>query len=161
MLRIGHGFDIHRLEAHDPGGLWMGGIFLPFHSRAVAHSDGDVVLHAVIDALLGATASGDIGQWFPDTDPKCKDLKSSVMLDKVMSHIHELRLEVGNVDVTVIAEQPKLSPFLNLMRESLAALLQRDLSFVSIKAKTHEKVDAIGLGQAIAAHVVLTLVPIK
>lgn len=156
-LRIGHGFDIHRLEDEPHGTLYLAGVAIPHDKKTVAHSDGDVILHALIDALLGALALGDIGQWFPDTDPKYKDMPSQMMLKEVFSAVSEKGYILSNADLTVIAEKPKLKDWIPAMRENLAVYCQTDLDQISIKAKTHEKVDAVGQQQAIVAHCVVLL----
>ncbi len=157
MIRIGHGFDLHRYEENDTPGVLLAGVLIPYALGVAAHSDGDVLVHAVIDALLGALALGDIGQWFPDTSSDCKDISSFDMLEKVMSEVKARNFTIGNIDATVIAQRPKLQNYIEEMRVKLAAELDISYEQVSIKAKTHEKVDAIGQEKAIAAHVVVLL----
>lgn len=148
-LRVGFGTDVHRLAAGLP--LVLGGVAIESPVGCVAHSDGDVVLHALIDALLGATGQGDIGEWFPPSDPQWRGADSGQLLAKVLTTLTE-RFPgwlVGNVDITIHLEAPKLSPVKATIRESVARLLALDPARVNIKAKTAEKLDAIGQGQAI------------
>lgn len=156
-LRIGHGFDIHRLESQPNGALALAGLSIPHDKVLVAHSDGDVIIHAFIDALLGALALGDIGQWFPDTDPKFKDMPSKTMLSEVLKVVYDKGFHLVNLDVTVIAQKPKLKDWILPMREHLAQCCDCQLDQISIKAKTHEKVDAVGQCEAIVAHCVVLL----
>lgn len=157
-IRIGQGFDIHRIEADETSeGLWISGVLVPCPKRVVAHSDGDVVFHAVIDALLGALSLGDIGQWFPDNDPKYKGVSSSLLIKQVVEHVNSLGFYVSNVDVTVIAERPKLKNYMPSMCKSLALALGIPVTDVSIKAKTHERVDAVGQELAYSAQAVVLL----
>lgn len=158
LPRIGHGFDLHRLEPGHP--LVVCGETLEHDLGCAAHSDGDVVYHAVTDALLGALASGDIGQLFPDTDPTWKGADSRIFVEEAVRRMTIAGCRVGNVDVTVILERPKLRPHVDAMRQNLAALLNAPLEAVSLKGKTHERVDAVGLGEAIACHVVALLIPV-
>ncbi|MGH7786289.1 MAG: 2-C-methyl-D-erythritol 2,4-cyclodiphosphate synthase [Candidatus Binatia bacterium] len=155
MGRVGQGWDIHRLVAGRP--LRLGGLEIPHERGLLGHSDGDAVLHAVTDALLGALAAGDIGQHFPDTDPRYRGADSAVLLAAVVQMVAARRQRVGNVDVTVLAERPKLAPFVPAMRARLAALLGVDEACVSIKAKTMEGLGAIGAGEAIGALAVVLL----
>ncbi len=151
-IRIGNGFDIHRLEEGLP--LILGGIKLEHSKGSVGHSDGDVVTHAVIDALLGAAALGDIGMHFPPTDNAIKGIDSMVMLEKTMSMLDDGGFIVSNIDVTVVCESPKLSPHYLAMRKRLAEVVGVTESQVSVKAKTAEKLGSIGEGNAIAAYAV-------
>jgi 2-C-methyl-D-erythritol 2,4-cyclodiphosphate synthase len=154
--RLGHGHDLHRLR---PGGpLVLAGVVVADDVRPVAHSDGDVVLHAVVDALLGAMGWGDIGDLFPNDDPAWKDAASRVFVDEVMGRVAAAGFAVGNCDVTILAERPKLKFFKAAMRASLAALLRVAESQVNVKAGTNEGCDAVGRGEAIAAHAVVLLV---
>jgi 2-C-methyl-D-erythritol 4-phosphate cytidylyltransferase/2-C-methyl-D-erythritol 2,4-cyclodiphosphate synthase len=150
--RAGSGYDLHRLVAGRP--LVLGGVIIPSASGAIGHSDADVVCHAVTDAVLGAASLGDIGLHFPDTDPRWKDASSRDLLSRAVALVAERGFEVGNVDVTVVLEAPKLRPYVDEMRSSLAAALGLDADRVSIKAKTNEGMDAIGRGEAIAAYAV-------
>lgn len=150
--RIGHGYDLHRLQ---PGGkLILAGVEVAQGISPVAHSDGDVVIHAVIDALLGAMGWGDIGEWFPDTDSRWRGADSSTLLDIVHAEVQRFGYRVWNLDVTVLAERPRLKPFKPQMRDGL----QRRLGgAANMKAGTNEGCDAIGRGEAIAAHAVVLL----
>jgi len=154
-FRIGHGFDLHRMEPGLP--LIVGGAKLEHTHGCVAHSDGDVVYHAVTDAILGALALDDIGQLFPDNDPKWKGADSRIFVEEAVRKMTDLGYEIGNIDITIILQRPKLSPHKKAIKENLAGLLQCDLSCVNLKGKTHEHVDAIGEGKAIACHVVTLL----
>jgi len=154
-LRIGNGYDLHRLVAGRP--LILAGVTIPFELGLDGHSDADIVCHAVTDAVLGAAAAGDIGRLFPDTDPKWKGADSIALLRGALVHVHAAGYRVSNVDVTVIAQRPKLLPYLLVMRENLAAALDVDVSAVSIKGKTNEGVDSMGRGEAMACHAVALL----
>jgi 2-C-methyl-D-erythritol 4-phosphate cytidylyltransferase/2-C-methyl-D-erythritol 2,4-cyclodiphosphate synthase len=155
LMRIGTGYDLHRLVSGRP--LILAGVRIPFELGLDGHSDADIVCHAVTDAVLGAAAAGDIGQHFPDTDPRFKDADSIQLLRGALDVIRARGHEVSNVDVTVIAERPKLSPHVNAMRASLAAALGVEVSAVSIKGKTNERVGEIGRGEAMACHAVVLL----
>jgi len=152
---IGHGYDIHRLEPGLP--LIVGGIRLEHDSGCAAHSDGDVVYHAVTDAILGALGQNDIGQLFPDDDPKWKGADSRVFVQEAVGRMRDAGYTLVNIDITVILERPKLSPHKAAMKQNLAELLGCDLSRVNLKGKTHEQVDALGENRAIACHVVVLL----
>jgi len=154
-VRCGIGFDLHRLAEGRP--LIVGGITLPFDKGPVGHSDGDVLTHALCDALLGAAALGDIGTHFPDTDPKLKGANSLTFLEHTRKLLDERCLKIQHVDAVVITEKPKLGPHFPKMREALAKSLRVPVETIHLKAKTNEGVDAIGRGEAIAAHVVATL----
>lgn len=155
MFRIGQGWDVHRLTAGGP--LRIGGIDVPSERKLLGHSDADVVLHAVTDALLGAIAAGDIGTHFPDTDPQHKGADSATFLVHAARLVREARCTIGNVDVTILAERPKLAPHIGAMREKLADLLGIGAAQVSVKAKTVEELGVIGQGEAIAAMAVVAL----
>ncbi|MBX3023349.1 2-C-methyl-D-erythritol 2,4-cyclodiphosphate synthase [bacterium] len=152
-LRIGQGWDIHRLVADRP--LLLAGVRIPHGRGLLGHSDGDAVLHAVADALLGAIAAGDLGQHFPDSDPRWHGADSARLLGAVMAMLAARRGRVVNADVSILAEQPKLAPHMAAMRARLAALLAVDASCVGIKARTMEGLGAIGAGEAIAAQAVV------
>ncbi|HYL62360.1 MAG TPA: 2-C-methyl-D-erythritol 2,4-cyclodiphosphate synthase [Candidatus Methylomirabilis sp.] len=154
--RCGIGYDLHRLEAGRK--LIVGGIELPFDKGPLGHSDGDVLAHAVCDALLGAAGLGDIGTHFPDTDPKWKGASSLLFLEHARKLLDEKKFGIEWIDAVVIAEKPKLGPHFPKMREALARALRVSPGLIHLKAKTNEGVDAIGRGEAIAAHVVATLV---
>jgi 2-C-methyl-D-erythritol 2,4-cyclodiphosphate synthase len=154
-LRIGHGFDAHRFGPGDH--VVIGGVTIPHHQGLVAHSDGDVLVHAICDALLGAAALGDIGRHFPDSDDAWKDVDSRILLRKVMAAVAERGLKVGNLDCTVIAQQPRLGAHIDAMRGNLAADLQVGVERVNVKATTTEKMGYTGRGEGIAAHAVVLL----
>jgi 2-C-methyl-D-erythritol 2,4-cyclodiphosphate synthase len=154
-MRIGHGYDLHRLEPDLS--LIIGGVKLEHDHGCAAHSDGDVVYHAVTDAILGALGQDDIGQLFPDNDPKWKDADSRVFVEEAVKRMHDAGYTLGNIDITVILERPKLSPHKAAIKQNLATLLACDTSQINIKAKTHERVDALGENRAIACHVVVLL----
>ncbi|XP_010933967.1 2-C-methyl-D-erythritol 2,4-cyclodiphosphate synthase, chloroplastic isoform X1 [Elaeis guineensis] len=154
-FRIGHGFDLHRLEPGLP--LIIGGINIPHDRGCEAHSDGDVLLHCVVDAILGALGLPDIGQIFPDSDPKWKGAASSVFVREAVRLMHEAGYELGNLDATLILQKPKLSPHKENIRANLCDLLGANPSVVNLKAKTHEKVDSLGENRSIAAHTVVLL----
>ena len=156
MIRIGNGYDLHRLVEGRP--LILAGVTIPFELGLDGHSDADIVCHAVTDAVLGATAIGDIGRLFPDTDPQWLGADSIALLRGAMTHVHAAGYRVSNVDVTVIAQKPKLLPYLLAMRENLAAALGVAVSAVSVKGKTNEQVDSMGRGEAMACHAVALLV---
>lgn len=157
--RIGLGFDIHRLEA-DPAtgaGIMLGGVRVACPYRVVAHSDGDVVLHALCDALLGAVAAGDLGEHFPDNDPSHRGRDSAWFVERVLALPQLAAWRIANLDVNVIAETPRLMPHKPAIRARVAALLRLDLGRVSIKARSHEGVDAVGEKRAISAQAVVLL----
>lgn len=158
-FRIGHGFDLHRLEPGLP--LILGGVNLPHDRGCAGHSDGDAVYHCVVDAILGALSLPDIGQLFPDTDSRFKGCASHVFMQAAYEKMTEKGYKVGNVDVTVILERPKMAPHKGTMRENIAGLLQTPLENVNVKAKTHEKVDALGENRAVSVHAVAMLVPLE
>ncbi|KAI5655414.1 hypothetical protein M9H77_32601 [Catharanthus roseus] len=154
-FRVGHGFDLHRLEPGYP--LIIGGINIPHDRGCEAHSDGDVLLHCVVDAILGALGLPDIGQIFPDTDPKWKGAPSSVFIKEAVRLMDEAGYELGNLDATLILQRPKVSPHKEAIRQNLCQLLGADPCVVNLKAKTHEKVDSLGENRSIAAHTVVLL----
>lgn len=154
--RIGNGYDLHRLVEGRP--LILAGVRIPFHRGLDGHSDADIVCHAVTDAILGAAGAGDIGRLFPDSEPAWRGANSVELLRMATQTIHEAGFRVGNVDVTVIAERPRLLPHLDAMRHNLAAALGIDVTAVSIKGKTNETVGPIGRGEAMACHAVALLV---
>ena len=154
-MRIGHGYDVHRLIAGRK--LVLGGVEIPYILGLDGHSDADVLLHAIMDALLGAAALGDIGRLFPDTDPAYKGISSVLLLEAVAARIREAGYEVGNVDATVIAQKPKLAPHIPAMREIVAKTLGVDLDQINIKATTEEHLGFSGREEGIAAHAVCLL----
>jgi 2-C-methyl-D-erythritol 2,4-cyclodiphosphate synthase len=154
-FRIGEGWDIHALVADRK--LIIGGVTIPFHLGLLGHSDADVLLHAITDALLGAAALGDIGTHFPDTDAQFKGADSGVLLAEAARRVRAKGLEIGNVDSTVIAQAPKLAPHIQTMRQQIATFLNIDVDQVNVKAKTAEKMGPVGLGQAMEARAVVLL----
>lgn len=157
-LRIGYGIDVHRLERGIP--LFLGGIQIESDLGAVGHSDADVLLHAISDALLGAANLRDIGYHFSDTDPQFKGIDSKILLERVMELVFEKGYKVVNIDSTVIMERPKLNPHIPEMQKVIARILQVDLDAVSIKASTHEKVDSFGESRAVKAYAACLLTSI-
>ncbi|MGQ0733502.1 MAG: 2-C-methyl-D-erythritol 4-phosphate cytidylyltransferase [Acidobacteriota bacterium] len=155
-VRIGAGYDLHRLV--EGRALKLAGVTVPFERGLLGHSDADIVCHAVTDALLGGAGVGDIGRMFPDSDPSWKDADSLVLLARARHEVRQAGWLVGNVDVTVIAERPKLVPYLDRMRRQLAAALEIDPADVSIKGKTNEQMDSVGRGDAMACHAVVLLI---
>lgn len=155
-IRIGHGYDVHRLVPDRK--LILGGVEIPHEVGLLGHSDADVLLHAISDALLGALALGDIGKHFPDTDPRYAGADSLVLLSHVVALVHEKGWSVGNVDATVLAQAPKLAPFIPAMRENVARTLGVPADRVSIKATTEEKLGFTGEKLGIAAHAVSLLI---
>jgi 2-C-methyl-D-erythritol 2,4-cyclodiphosphate synthase len=155
MTRAGIGYDLHRLA--EGRKLIIGGIELPFPKGPVGHSDGDVLAHALCDALLGAAGLGDIGMHFPDTDPKWKDAASLRFLEHIRDLLAEHGFRIVHIDANVITEKPRLGPHFPAMREALAKALGIAPSMINLKAKTNETVDAVGRGEAIAAQAVATL----
>lgn len=157
LVRIGNGYDLHRLVAGRP--LILAGVTIPFELGLDGHSDADIVCHAVADAVLGAAGAGDIGRMFPDTDPKWKGANSIELLKGAVAKIREAGYTVSNVDVTVIAQKPKLLPHLDAMRANLATALGVEPSAVSVKGKTNEGVDSMGRGESMACHAVALIEP--
>lgn len=155
-MRIGHGFDAHRFCEGDH--IVIGGVRIPHSQAMLAHSDGDVLIHAICDALLGALGLGDIGRHFPDTDPAFKNIDSTLLLERVMDEVARAGLVVGNLDSTVIAQAPRLGPHIDAMRQRLAELLRVSEGQVNVKATTTEKMGYAGRGEGISAHAVVLLV---
>lgn len=153
--RIGYGYDVHRLQSGGP--LLLGAVKVADDISPVAHSDGDVVLHALVDALLGGIGAGDIGELFPNSDPQWRGASSSLFVHKALLLVHEAGYVVGNADILIIAEKPRLKAYKSAIRQAVADLLKVDASDVNIKAGTNEGCDAIGQGQAIAAHATVLL----
>jgi len=154
-LRIGQGWDLHALV---PGRkLIIGGVEVPFERGLLGHSDADVLLHAIIDALLGAAALGDIGRHFPDTDARFRDADSTALLTETARRVREQGLQIGNVDSTVIAQAPRLAPYVDAMRDRIAAALDVAPNQINVKAKTAEKLGPVGQGLAIEARAVVLL----
>ena len=157
-LRIGHGYDVHRLV--EGRKLILGGVDIPWEKGLLGHSDADVLVHAVMDALTGAARLGDIGKLFPDTDDRYLGADSIALLREVDRRLTEAGYRLGNLDVTVIAQRPKLAPYINQMRQNLAAALHTELQNVSVKATTEEHLGFTGSGEGIAAHAVCLLEPL-
>ncbi len=154
-MRIGHGYDVHRLvEGRD---LILGGVTIPYEKGLLGHSDADVLLHAVSDALLGAAGLGDIGRHFPDTDPQYKGADSLELLRQVYRKISEKGYRVGNIDVTMIAQRPKLKDYIPQMQANIAAAVEAEPDWVNVKATTEEKLGFTGTGEGMACHAVCLL----
>ena len=158
-MRIGFGYDSHRFEKGRP--LVLGGVEFPGETGLKGHSDADVLIHAIIDALLGAAALGDIGSHFPDTDAQWKDADSADLLAAVVKEVRGAGYAVGNVDVTVVCERPKLRPCVELIRERLAHVMNVGKGRISVKGKTNEKMDDVGAGLGIEVHAVALLEELK
>ncbi len=154
-IRVGQGFDVHAFAENRP--LILGGVNIPYHLGLAGHSDADVLIHAVCDALLGAACLGDIGHHFPDTDPALEGVDSTILLAKVNQSIQDLGYSIGNIDATVIAQKPKLATFIQPMRERLAQVLQIDVADINLKATTTEKLGFTGRGEGIAAQAVVLI----
>ena len=154
-IRIGHGYDVHRLV--EDRKLILGGVEIPFERGLLGHSDADVLLHAISDALLGAVALGDIGEHFPDTDPRYAGADSMLLLKEVVRLVRNEGYQVGNLDATILCQRPKLARFIAAMRENIAACCEIPVSDVSVKATTEEKLGFTGSGEGIAVHAVALL----
>ncbi len=152
MLRIGHGYDVHAFA--DDRKCIIGGVEIPYEKGLLGHSDADVLLHAISDSLLGAAALGDIGKHFPDTDPQYKGADSLVLLENVVNLINSKGYTVNNIDATVIAQAPKMAPYIQQMRQNIANALNVDVDFVNVKATTEEKLGFTGRKEGISAHCV-------
>lgn len=158
MFKVGIGYDIHRLvEERD---LIIGGVKIPYEKGLLGHSDADVLVHAIIDALLGAAGLEDIGTLFPDTDPKYKNADSIKLLEQVLEKVSEKGFKINNIDSNIIAQAPKMMPYIPLMKEKLANVLNLETENISIKAKTKEKLDSIGEGLAIEANAVVLIISV-
>lgn len=156
-MRIGIGYDVHRLTRGRP--LILGGVSIPSAWGLDGHSDADVLMHAIGDALLGALALGDLGEHFPDTDPSYRDMSSAKLLEAIVSMIHERAYRLHNLDTVVIAQWPRVALYIPAMRQNLANLLLTDLASISVKAKTAEHLGALGRGEGIAAYAVCVITP--
>lgn len=154
-MRIGTGYDVHRLTENRP--LVLGGVGIPYEKGLLGHSDADVLLHAIMDALLGAAALGDIGRHFPDSDPKYAGISSLLLLKEVVNLLEKERFLVGNIDATIIAQRPKLAPYIEEMRQNIAQTLGIRASQVNVKATTEEGLGFTGSGEGIAAQAVCLL----
>ena len=155
-MRIGHGYDVHRLAENRK--LILGGVEIPYEKGLLGHSDADVLTHAVMDAFLGALALGDIGKHFPDNDPEYKGADSIKLLEYVYKLINDKGYKLGNLDAVILAQAPKLSPYIDKMRENIAKACRCEISQVSVKATTEEKMGFTGDGSGMAAHCVLLLI---
>jgi 2-C-methyl-D-erythritol 2,4-cyclodiphosphate synthase len=155
-MRIGHGFDVHKFGGQGP--LIIAGVSVPFEHGFIAHSDGDVAIHALCDAILGALCLGDIGNHFPDTDSAYENISSRILLRHVVSLMHERQFKLGNADITIVAQSPKMAPHLLNMRQVLSEDLKSDIEQVNVKATTTEKLGYAGRKEGIAVHAVVLLV---
>ncbi|CAM3504931.1 2-C-methyl-D-erythritol 2,4-cyclodiphosphate synthase [Vibrio aerogenes CECT 7868] len=155
MLRIGHGFDVHKFGSDSP--LIIGGVVIPYESGFIAHSDGDVALHALSDALLGAIGAGDIGRHFPDTDEAWKDIDSRILLREVYQQVKSSGYRLGNADITIIAQAPKMAPYVGMMQKIIAEDLESAVSHINVKATTTEKLGFTGRKEGIACEAVVLL----
>ena len=151
-MRIGHGYDVHRLVAERK--LILGGVNIDFDKGLLGHSDADVLLHAISDALLGAAALGDIGKHFPDTDPKYHNIDSRVLLRHVVGLLTQNGFSIQNIDATIIAQSPRLAPYLEQMRSNISSDCDIEINCVNVKATTEEKLGFTGQGEGIAAHAI-------
>ncbi|WP_240377849.1 2-C-methyl-D-erythritol 2,4-cyclodiphosphate synthase [Bacillus piscicola] len=156
-MRIGHGFDVHQLAENRP--LIIGGVEISHEKGLIGHSDADVLLHAVSDALLGAVGERDIGKHFPDTDPAFKDADSAVLLKHVYDIVKDKGYTLGNVDCTILVEKPKMAPYMERIQGRIAGILEADCSQINVKATTTEQLGFVGKEQGIAAHAVVLLLP--
>ena len=154
-MRIGHGYDVHKLV--EGRKLILGGVDIPYEKGLLGHSDADVLLHAISDSLLGALALGDIGKLFPDNDPQYEGADSLVLLKRVYEVVKEKGYEITNLDATVLAQRPKLRPYIDTMRENIATALDVDVDIISVKATTEEGLGFTGKGEGIAAHCITLL----
>ena len=155
MYRVGIGYDVHKIEEENE--LILGGVLIPFHKGTVAHSDGDVVIHAICDAILGAASLGDIGHFFPDNDEKYKDINSKILLKEVFKMIEKLGYSIVNVDVSIILEEPKLKDHLNEMKFEISNCIKVSKENINIKATTSEKLGFIGRGEGVACQAITLL----
>lgn len=155
MFRIGQGFDVHQLTENRP--LIIGGITIPYEKGLLGHSDADVLLHTIADACLGAIGAGDIGKHFPDTDPNFKDADSAKLLDHVYRKVKESGYELVNIDCTIMAQRPKMAPYIEDMKARIAEILQSTTDRVNVKATTTEKLGFVGRGEGIASQAVVLL----
>ncbi|MGB2994138.1 MAG: 2-C-methyl-D-erythritol 2,4-cyclodiphosphate synthase [Paenisporosarcina sp.] len=156
MFRVGQGFDVHEFAVNRP--LILGGVTIPYEKGLIGHSDADVLLHTVTDAALGAIGEGDIGRHFPDTDPEFKDADSAKLLAYIWNIVEEKGYKLGNVDCTIIAQAPKMAPYITQMRDRIAELLNAEPSQVNVKATTTEKLGFTGRGEGIAAQATILLI---
>jgi 2-C-methyl-D-erythritol 2,4-cyclodiphosphate synthase len=157
-MRIGHGYDVHRLVEGRP--LILGGVTIPYEKGLEGHSDADAVIHALCDAILGALCLGDIGNHFPDTDPELKNVDSRILLRQVFTLMIENNFKLGNADITILAQAPKMAAHIPAMRKILATDLDSKIDNINVKATTTEKMGFVGLGEGIATHAVVLLMPL-
>ena len=157
-IRVGFGFDVHQLK--DGLDLWLGGIIVPHSKGGLGHSDADVLIHSICDALLGAANLGDIGQHFPDNDVKFKGIDSKILLKNVMRLIRDKGYDLGNIDTTICLEKPKIAPFISDMKKKLSLTMEVDQELISVKATTNEQLGFLGRGEAIAAYANVLIVKI-
>ncbi len=155
-IKIGLGYDIHRLEKNGEF-IVIAGVKIPYHKMFIAHSDGDVLIHAIIDSILGAMGEKDIGSHFPDNDSKYKDIDSMILLEETVKIMNNKKYEITNLDCTIVAEEPKINPYIDKMKKNLSAALKISEENISIKAKTNEKIGEIGKGEAIKAYAIVLL----
>ncbi|MGF1842992.1 2-C-methyl-D-erythritol 2,4-cyclodiphosphate synthase [Vibrio clamense] len=155
MIRIGHGFDVHKFGGEGP--VIIGGVSIPYEQGLIAHSDGDVALHALSDALLGAIAAGDIGRHFPDTDDKWKGANSRELLKDIYRRVKECGYVLGNADITIIAQAPKMAPYIESMCQAIAEDLQTELQNINVKATTTERLGFTGRKEGIACEAVVVI----
>lgn len=155
-LKIGIGYDIHKLVSNKK--LILGNIIIPYKKGLLGHSDGDVLIHSIIDALLGAANLGDIGTHFPDTDQNYKNIDSSILLDKTIQIIKNIKYKINNIDATVICQEPKLKNYMMKIKNRLSEILKLDVDKISLKAKTKEKLDSTGKGKAIEVFSICLLI---
>lgn len=158
-MRIGYGFDVHSFGGTKP--LIIGGVFIPYREGLIAHSNGDLLIHAVIDALLGATAMGDIGAFFPSNNQSYKNIDSRIMLQKIWKKIKVINYDICNLDVTIIAEYPKMSPYIFCMRSNLSLDLDTDIDNISVKSTSSKKIGCIGRKEGIACQSIVMLIKNK
>ena len=154
-MRIGHGYDVHKLV--EDRKLIIGGIEIPYEKGLLGHSDADVLIHAIMDSILGALALGDIGKHFPDTDQKYKDISSVLLLENVYNIMREHGYKIGNIDSTIAAQSPKLAPYIEKMRVVIARVLDTEMENINIKATTTEKLGFVGRGEGISSYSVCLL----
>lgn len=151
-IRIGHGYDVHVLAEGRP--FKLGGVEIPYKKGCLAHSDGDVAIHALCDALLGAAALGDIGKYFPDSSPEFKDMDSMVLLDRTVELLHSREFDIGNADITIVLQEPKIAEYIGVMRSRIAYAMGIGEDRVSVKATTTEHLGFAGRGEGVEAHAV-------
>ena len=154
-MRIGHGYDVHKFGGKGP--IRLGGVNIPYHKGLLAHSDGDVLLHALCDAIIGALGEGDIGHWFPDTDNQYQNINSCTLLQKVISRMFEKKHQINNADITIIAEQPKMAQHIVTMKNVISELCKVPVDAINIKATTTEGLGFIGREEGIAVQAVVLL----